>query len=152
MRYVQVLACFVVFGEILAQLLANPFSKFKKANKLFLISMIFLKVEYKLFCLCLVLRYFVKKKLLMYPLNKSNGIVMKFLKYFLHLELLYEHLYHIYVISSIFINLSSFINFGNGQEFPFRSIGSQLVLRDAMLIVAMDRLLNKSGSWMILQV
>ncbi len=47
---------------------------------------------------------------------------------------------------------SSFINFGNGQEFPFRSIGSQLVLRDAMLIVAMDRLLNKSGSWMILQV
>ncbi len=41
MRYVQVLACFVVFGEILVQLLANPFPKFKKANKLFKISMIF---------------------------------------------------------------------------------------------------------------
>ncbi len=99
MRYVQVLACFVVFCEILVQLLANPFPKFKKTNKLFKMSMIFfLKVEYKLFCLCLVLRYFIKKKLLMYPLNKSNGIVMKVLKYCLHLELLYEHLYHINVI------------------------------------------------------
>lgn len=54
MRYMQVLAFFY-------ELLANPCPKCKK---LFEISMIFLKVEYKLFCLCLVLRYVVKKKLL----------------------------------------------------------------------------------------
>ncbi len=49
----------------------------------------------------------------------------------------------IYQVSSIL---------GMVKNSQFRSIGSQLVLRDAMLIVAMDRLLNKSGSWMILQV